>query len=206
MDRWNRWVNLSPISEKDLPVLFSWRNSATFRKFCSKRRIEISYENFVTELRNDLRSDRLEQAVIRNRKGILVGTIFSYEYCADDGYLFVSIYLDEAERDFGYGVAAMVVFCSEMFRRYQLFKLYVDVYSHNVSVVAQLEPAGFVQEGRFLRHRREGENRCDMLRFALYRTALSGWIAGDQRKIVRKDKGTVREKLKAQRSFENGAI
>jgi len=49
---------LYPIGEKDLSILYRWRNDVSFLHFCTVRRTIVDYEAFVHEIRQDFQIDR----------------------------------------------------------------------------------------------------------------------------------------------------
>jgi RimJ/RimL family protein N-acetyltransferase len=169
--RW-RSISLRYIRHDDLPALLRWRNSEVFREFCTKRRTILTEEQFARELDQDFRRDRHVQVVVESQKSELLGTLYSYDYSPEDGYLFITTYIDEPRKHPTAGPIAFSLFCRELFERWLLFKIYVDVYEKNKSVVEQLLRGGAEQEGHFRGHRKVGDERGDALRFAIYREVL----------------------------------
>jgi len=110
--------------------------------------------------------------MIRKSDDEPIGTIFAYGYCRADGYLFVSAFVEDHSRCKGYGAIAFSSFARTLFERYDLYKIYADVYEHNHTVTSQLLRSGLVCEGKFKGHRREGDARYSLFRLALYRDAL----------------------------------
>lgn len=171
--KWKKSVQLRPITRSDLHVLLKWRNSESFTRFCSKRRDRLTEVELDRELQADFARDRHRQILISAHNDQQpIGTMYSYGYSPEDGYLFVTIYLDETERHRGLGVIAFIKFCQQLFDELDLFKIYMDVYEYNTTVLRQLRRAGCAEEGRFRGHRRDGETRHDTLRFAIYRDAV----------------------------------
>lgn len=164
-------LELREVQEEHLPTLFLWRNSDDFMKLCSTRRNFVSLEEFKNELASDLRKDRHTQFLIV-RKGEYIGTIYSYNLNRTDEYVFVTIYIAESWRSKGYGAEAMIVFFEHLFREYNLYKVYVEVYSYNLESLNALSSGGFVEEGRFCGHRLYNDKRYDLVRMAFFRSQL----------------------------------
>lgn len=169
-----RRLLLKPISEVNLKTLHQWRNEPDFRKMCSNRREEISFEEFKKELKCDFERDRHLQMVIwLKRTGAPIGTIYSYGFKATDGYVFVTTFLDSVHQGRGgYGVEAFAAFVQYLFAYLPLFKIYLEVYEYNRASFSLMRRAGLSEEGRFRQHRLFDGQRYDTLRFALYREDL----------------------------------
>jgi RimJ/RimL family protein N-acetyltransferase len=132
----------------------------------------LTEEEFAGELDQDFRRDRHSQVIVESNEGYPLGTMYSYDYSPEDAYLFLTIYIEDAGKHPTVGPIAFMLFCRQLFERWQLFKIYLDVYEHNASVARQLRRAGARQEGRFRGHTKVGNQRADALRFAIYREAL----------------------------------
>ncbi len=170
----NRVVSLREIEASDLPQLHAWRNDSCWLLRCSHRRTAVSFEEFVAELENDFNFDRHLQMVIElisSKESI--GTIWSYGYRPDDSIASVSIFLAEKFRLRGFGIYAMFLFLQHLFDKYELFKVYTDVYSYNRESLSLLDRFGFVREGTFADHRLADGKRYDLIRFALFRSQLA---------------------------------
>jgi hypothetical protein len=147
-------------NEKNLPILYIWRNDLSFLEFCSVRRNIVDYETFVSELRGDFKKDRHFQRMIllkSNKKQI--GTIFSYNLNLVDWNVYVTTYLD-----------LCIVF---LFNLLPLFKIYMDVYEYNQNSLVLLQRAGIHEEGRFKKHHFWKGKRYNLIRFAIYRKDLN---------------------------------
>lgn len=160
-------VSLREIQESDIPILYEWRNREDYRTLCSTRRNVVSLEEFQTELENDFTRDRHVQYMIIVQDKI-VGTIFSYGLNMTDGFVFFTLFLIPEYRQKIYGTVATIKFVDWLFDEFDLFKVYVEVYSYNVQSLKPLKKFGFVEEGRFCGHRLQGGERHDLIRLAFF--------------------------------------
>jgi RimJ/RimL family protein N-acetyltransferase len=164
-------LDLCEVQEEHLPTLFLWRNTADFMALCTTRRNTVSLEEFEAELASDLRKDRHIQFLII-RRNEYIGTIYSYNLNRTDGHVFVTIYMAESWRNKGYGAEAMIVFFEYLFREYNLYKVYVEIYSYNLESLSALINGGFTEEGRFCGHRLYNGERYDLIRMTFFRNQL----------------------------------
>lgn len=169
-------LNLRSINNRDLPILHSWRNSSTFRKYCSTRRNVVSYESFKKELENDFKNDRHGQLIaLRKRDTLLVGTIWTYNMNPTDGHVCVTTFVDPLHEKNGYGVEMFAAVMHSLFTSFPtLNKIYTEVYSYNEHSLSIMKKFGFLEEGVFPEHRLVGTTRYDLHRLAFYRRQLSG--------------------------------
>jgi len=163
-------VLVRPAETKDLRLLYTWRNQADFIELCSARRRIVGYEEFVEEFHRDLDGDRHIQCVIERLKDqTTIGTVFSYNLNLVDGFVFVTIFVDEHYRRLGYSVEAMALFLDYLFTTLPLHKIYMEVYGYNDASLSVVRRAGFAQEACFKEHRYLDGKRHDLFRFALFR-------------------------------------
>lgn len=166
-------VRLRWMTQRDVPLLHAWRNTAEYRNYCTRRRTLVTEEEFRQELARDFAHDRHVQVMIEAAHGEVVGTAYAYGLNYADGHVFVTIYVHEPQKHFGVGATAFALFCRDLLERMPLYKIYVDVLAYNRQVVRALRRAGAHEEGCFKEHRRVGEERFDMFRFALYRETMT---------------------------------
>ena len=188
-------LQLSLMRDGDLPSLWRWRNSADFKQFCTMRKSCISLEEFARELSSDFARDRFCQMIIRlrqNGRSREIGTIYCYNLNRQHGYAFVTIYIDSEFQKRGYGAEAFASFIAGIFATVpELHKIYAEAYSINEKSISCLRAAGFVQEGCFREHSVINNNRCDLLRFALFRRQfdtnahLLRWLRSKSERICR---------------------
>lgn len=165
-----RRLLLRLIDDPDLPTLYGWRNEEDFLRNCSYRRTPVSFEDFKKELVGDFQRDRHIQLVIMEKvTSAAIGTIYSYNFKRVDGYLFVTTFITKAYQRKGYGAEAFAAFVNHLLSSLPLFKIYLEVYEYNLESLLIMKGAGFVEEGRFRRHRLIDGKRYDVIRFAIYR-------------------------------------
>ncbi len=167
-----RNIHLKKVSEEDYSVLFGFRNSKAFISNCTNRQLCPSFDNFKTELANDFKRDRFEQFMIL-REGKVLGTIFSYNYSSQDGYLYITTYIDNPKQDRGVGAIAFSILCKHYFTSLSLFKIYVDIYSFNKASLKMFIKRKAKIEGLFYRQRLIDDTRVDVFRFAIYQEDLT---------------------------------
>lgn len=168
-----RRIFLSPITKNDYELLWKWRNDEVFIQNCTKKRDVISFSDFVSELDYDFSIDRHEQYIVcKKTANTPIGTIFSYNFSKYDKHLFITLYLEKKFTNFGYGVDAFLLLACYVMEEYELFKIYTDVYAHNIESLNSLQRWGLKEEGRFVGHRLVKGKRVDMLRLAMYQTDL----------------------------------
>jgi RimJ/RimL family protein N-acetyltransferase len=169
-----RRLILRSIEVSDLPTLWRWRNSEEFRNLCSVRRNSLSIEEFDLELGNDFARDRHEQfLILRKVDERAVGTIYSYNFSAEDGHAFVTMYIDSEHVARGYGATSFALFCRHLFLEYGLFKVYTEVYAYNEASLSVMLNGGLVEEGCFKNHRLVNGKRWNLVRLALYRGQMN---------------------------------
>jgi len=167
-------ITLESAQEEDLPILWKWRNSQDFLTFCTHRTSTPSFEEFTKELVEDFSDDRHMQMIVK-KEGQPVGTVYSYGYSERNEHCFVSIYMDPTQRHFGYSVEAFLVFLSFLFASVGLYKVYMDVYEHNLRSMGLMRHSDEIRkEGHFKGHilMPDGQ-RSSLARFAIYRESLS---------------------------------
>jgi RimJ/RimL family protein N-acetyltransferase len=166
---------LKDVDEDEIPILHAWRNSDTFRRFCSTRRNVVSLEDFKQEYVRDLESDRyLQLMIIKKSSHEPIGTVWAYNINLTDGYVFITTFLEPNYHKIGYGIESFVGTIIYLFDTLPtLHKIYTEAYSYNHHSVSIMQKAGFLEEGIFLEHRLIDEKRYDLHRFAFYRRQLS---------------------------------
>ncbi len=164
-----RSVVLCELTSADMAILWDWRNQDRFMSLCSTRRNTVSLDQFRTEIERDFSRDRHLQFIIRRKRdGEPIGTIYTYGFNKTDSHVFVTIFVIEEVEGFGYGPEALTVFLKYLFSELKLHKVYLEVYEYNTHSTDCIRSAGFNEEGRFREHRRVGDKRYDLIRFAIY--------------------------------------
>lgn len=150
-------------------MLWQWRNSSSYRQFCSWRKEEISFNEFCEELEGDFQNDRHEQYMICKKSNFkTIGTIFSYNFNPVDGHAFVTTFISSKHERRGYGAEAFILFVTHLFETYNLHKVYTEVYEYNSMSLQAMLNGGLIEEGRFKEHRLHNERRWDLIRLACY--------------------------------------
>ncbi len=164
-------VLLTPFLKSETSTVLEWRNSEHYSRFCSTRDTVVTLEEFEKELQHDFSNDRHHQYIIRRMSDRLpIGTIFSYKYNKRDGNVFVTTYIVEKFQKLSYGAEAHALFIHYLFSKFNLHKIYVEVYLNNSSSLGPIIKAGYQEEGLFKEHRKDGEGSWqDLKRFAFYR-------------------------------------
>lgn len=172
--KWRR-TSLHQLTDDNLPLLFNWRNSATFLYSLTARRELSTLEEFKTELKRDFSKDRHLQFII-HANGKCVGTIYSYSFNYLDKYCFLSVYTDDNLQGAGYGIEAVIAFCKYLFFDFNLFKIYFDIYEYNKKLISLLKKRNIRMEGQFKQQHIFNSERFDVLRFAIYSSDITNWI------------------------------
>lgn len=165
-------IELREITAENLPLLFAWRNSKDFLDLCTSRQASPTLEAFRQELERDFSIDRYAQFMIR-RRDRAVGTIYVYGMNQRDGHAFITTYIAPNENSKGAGVLAFTMLAHYLFVHHNLYKVYADVYAHNIHSMRCFEAKHqFIVEGRFKGHSLFRGTRYDLVRFALFRQSL----------------------------------
>lgn len=146
-------VLLTPFLRSEVEMVLVWRNSDSYRNFCSNRKGVVSEDSFVKELEHDFRTDRHEQYIIRKIDKEPVGTIFSYNFNQANGYVFVTTFLSEDYCHSIYGAEAHGLMVRQLFERYNLSKIYVEVYLSNIVSLKTMLQAGYILESIDIRQK-----------------------------------------------------
>lgn len=168
----SKGLNLRPIREDDLSELFKWRNTSTFLNLCTHRKMCKDLAEFKSELESDFLKDRHLQFMISvgDQK---IGTIYSYGYHKLDAYCFFTVFISETHFNIGYGLKACVLFLHFLFKKGNLFKVYIDVYEYNHAVINLLKKLSLQLEGILKMQHIHNKKRYDVSRYAIYVEDLS---------------------------------
>lgn len=162
---------LRDLLEIDIPTLYQWRNSISFLNNCTHRNKLSSVKQFKKELNSDFNSDRLLQAMIfASQKPI--GTIFSYGYNSHDLYCFVTTFISDGNQNFGFGLKSFILFCNYHFEKYNLYKIYADIYEYNKFSLDLFKKKNIAIEGVFKNQKLINGKRYDVYRFAIYKSDI----------------------------------
>lgn len=172
-----RWQHLEfeELNDDHLRLLFKWRNSDSFLNYLTARPKSKSLEDFKIEIKNDFSNDRHLQYIISFQEAY-IGTIYSYSFNKLDKYCFISVFTVDKVYNSGLGIKAVVVFSKFLFERFDLFKIYFDIYEFNFSLITALKKRGIGLEGHFLKQHLYKGKRYDVFRFAIYENQISSWV------------------------------
>jgi RimJ/RimL family protein N-acetyltransferase len=163
---------LAKLQPNDYEILFGWRNSASFLNYCTNRKPIENLEKFIKEIETDFSKDRHIQFLILFKEKA-IGTIYSYGYNSFDRYCFITTYVCEEYKHLGLGIKAFIMFSELLFTKYNLFKIYSDVYEYNINSMSLFIKSKMKIEGTFIRqHLFEGD-RYDVIRFAFYQDDIT---------------------------------
>lgn len=162
-------ISLIPLTRENVEHLLSLRNHEDFIEYCTHRRNTVSLQELISELDYEFLNDKHSQFLISHNNEI-VGTIWSYSYSKTSKYCFFSIFLIPSSRKSFIGAAATALLFEQLFFKFDMYKIYAEVYSHNEKSKSTLTSAGFIEEGHFKNHKLKKDGaRIDLLRFAFYR-------------------------------------
>ncbi|RYE50744.1 MAG: N-acetyltransferase [Sphingobacteriales bacterium] len=170
---WDK-LQLTAYNDSYTNHLFVWRNTSLFLSNLTARPAIDDLRQFKTEIQRDFSTDRHEQFVILVDE-YPVGTIYSYSLNKIDKYCFVSVFIIDTLISSGFGAKATILFCRYLFDKYELYKIYFDIYDYNKLVVALLKKKNISLEGEFKRQHIHNGTRHDVLRFALYKKDIEDW-------------------------------
>ncbi len=169
-----RRIFLRPAEKSDIPLLYIWRNTESYRELFSGRRNIISMEEFEVEYKRDAeRLKHVQFLVCLKTNKNPIGLIYSYNYVPTDGHVFMGIFVDEHFRKIGYGAEATILFVKFLFDMYPIHKVLAEIYSYNKPSLSGSKNLGFVVEGEFKNHRFYKGRYWNVLRMALYRENLA---------------------------------
>lgn len=167
-------IVLQKINNYNIYLLYEWRNNPSFLRYLTARPKIASFEDFQLELERDFTRDRHLQYLISYRNTFF-GTIYSYSYNNYDRYYFISIFTLLEFKNSGLGITAVAIFCKYLFKRYNLFKIYFDIYDFNSQLVSALIKRSFKIEGKFIKQHLYEGSRYDVIRFAIYLEDINAW-------------------------------
>lgn len=125
--------------KNQVKFLYFIRNDKNFLHFCTKRNDNISYDNFIKELKDDFMADRFQQYIITDIKKEKIGTAYLYSYNKTSNKIFFSIFIAEKYCNCGYSVGAVMGFLKLSFSLYSFKEIFFDVYEQNAKVLKMLD-------------------------------------------------------------------
>ncbi len=156
-------------SRLDIECLLKYRNDPDYMDLCTNKKKILSFNEFLEEYYNEFTKSRHLQTMIKTKKkSEVIGTMFSYGLNLYDGYVFITIFLEKQYREKGYAPEAIVSFMDFLFKKFSLYKIYMDVYEYNKLSLHTLIKRGAMIEGVFKGHRIYRDSRHDLYRFSVY--------------------------------------
>lgn len=168
-----RRISLKPVQKIDIPVMYEWRNSDSYRGYFQARRNIVTQEEFDVEYKRDLERSRHTQFIIwLKRLNKPIGLVYSYSYSQTEAHVMMGTFIEEGVKNKGYGAEASVLFIQYLFDVFSIRKISVDVYGYNQASLSGCENIGFVKEGEFREHRFYNGKYWSVIRMAMLRTDL----------------------------------
>lgn len=170
----NESLILIPINKTHLPILYKWRNESSFVTNCTARSKLDSINEFEEELNSDFKKDRHLQFLIYLRQ-MPIGTIYSYSFSRIDKYTFISVFIESQYANKSFGIKAFSIFTNSLFQKFDLYKVYFDIYEYNSKVISIFEKCQFSLEGVFKNQHQINNKRYDVRRYAFYKKDMQFW-------------------------------
>lgn len=170
----NESLILIQIKKTHLPILYKWRNESSFTTNCTGRSKIDEFEKFEKELEADFKRDRHLQFLIC-WKGKPIGTIFSYSFNKIDNYTFISVFIEPQYTNRSFGIKAFSIFTILLFEKFNVYKVYFDIYEYNTSMISIIEKCQFSLEGVFKKQHLLNNERYDIRRYAFYEKDMQFW-------------------------------
>lgn len=180
---------LRPLDEeKDMDLLFQWRNDLTYLALWMPQRYPVSKEEFKAEFERFQRTiEHIRLIIIKDGK--TVGTVYSYNCNLTHGWVYIATYLRPEFRKKGIGPKAWALFVEYLFDNFPFRKVYCDVYGFNNLSLSTLKSGSLEVQAQLPKHIFWQGLYYDMYIMALTRenlgiikSHLSGWRARAARK------------------------
>jgi len=154
-------MNLRQLEREDLPQLRDWRNSDWLRPYVREYRL-LNMENQEEWFRS-LSSRDVEMFGIE-LAGVLIGVCGLTHINWVNRTAEISIYVARGARGYGVGSEALERLEEIAFDRYNLNRIWAEIYDHNEASIKLFEKAGYLLEGRMRQHvYKEGAWRDSLL-------------------------------------------
>lgn len=164
-------IALRPVQKADLPIMYQWRNSDTYRGYFQARRNVVTQEEFENEYKRDVERSRHAQFVVWSKRlNMQIGLVYSFSYSQSESHVMMGTFVTEDARNKGYGAEASVLFIKYIFDNFPIRKISVDIYEYNNASLAGCENLGFVKEGEFREHRFYNGKYWNVIRMAMLQT------------------------------------
>lgn len=180
---------LRPLDEdKDMDLLFQWRNDLNYLALWMPQRYPVSKEEFKAEFERFQRTiEHIRLIIVKN--GETAGTIYSYNCNLIHGWVYIATYLRPEFRKKGIGPKAWALFVEYLFNNFPFRKVYCEVYGFNKLSLSTLKSGNLEVQAQFPEHIFWQGSYYDMYIMALTRenldivkSRLSGWRVRATRK------------------------
>jgi RimJ/RimL family protein N-acetyltransferase len=138
-----RSICLREIEDRDLPVIFQWRNSDKFRFLLHYNTAAISYEEFRQEFAVDSEMFRFRLLIEKIGNKAPVGMIYTDCFSERFKSCFINIYVAEPFERKGFGMHAFVLLAIFLFEHEDLNKLFAHAFDSNHHSISCIRNLGF---------------------------------------------------------------
>jgi len=150
-----KWKNVELINlrenicENYLENIFEFYQDYETRYMFTNDMYVYSYKEFINKFQKRMIYKYHEYMIIKNvNSNEIIGFIYSYNYSANDGTLYITEYIKRQKRGGVYGIEACLIFLEYLLNKYSIRKIYCMAYSYNEASIRILESAGFKLEGK----------------------------------------------------------
>lgn len=168
-----RRVELREILSTDLPQLFLWRNSDTFRYLFHYDESVVDYETFARQFQYD-RAVRPHQFAVERTVGLkrdLIGLTFTHSWSAPTRSCFLNVFLGDGLAGRGYGIDTFLLMTRFLLEEVGVATVFVEVFAFNVFSLSCLRGSPLREVARLEKGRSHLGQMHDIVRFAVDRTA-----------------------------------
>lgn len=148
-------VNLREnIEETYIESIFNFYQDYDTRYMFTNNMYIYSYGEFYKKFHKQMIYKYHEFMLIKNiNSNEIIGFIYSYNYSANDGTLYITEYVERQKRGGTYGIEACLVFLEYLFKRFSIRKIYCVAYEYNKISTKIMEEAGFTLEGKLIENK-----------------------------------------------------
>ena len=169
-----RHIYLSLPKSEDIPQIYKWETDIKIRPMWQDNNNLPSpflYTNeFARKIENAYHTFFLSKSLTSQKN---IGCVYSYNYNRIDGFIHITVFMDEQLRNGFLGAEAGVLFCEYLFKYFPLRKIYCVAFAYNKESTSILEQAGFSREGVFKEHKYFNGKYHDMYTYAIYREEIT---------------------------------
>lgn len=141
--------------------------------FFSENPKVMTKEKFADRLSKNFQNHYHQYFVVRANYGKkIIGYVYSYNFNAYNGHIYMAISSDETPLSRCAIAEAGIIFIDFIFRRYSVRKIYADIYNFNEKSIHIVTTTGFVKEAELREHRYYDGEYHSMLIYALYRESF----------------------------------